>query len=273
MSDNDFSLAGEASSASTTFSKYFSSFGKLRIKQILQKNDNGVWSVIDNVEYATLPDYNKDAPKGTPYRNVRLTFDLDHAKELALEAGRPADKAFDYRTRSMSVGDKDHEQFLEALESLRGKPFTSARTDKARRKGEIAEAMQKLQGQWVESEDRPQLYWDKDLKRVAKKEKEAGGGTYWTTFFPVATYKSREDVVAAIRARYNKGASNGTTATTPTAIPVVYERPDNESEKGWPRTMATIQKRLKRGDEAQAIADDLEIELQYVTQFSVGVPE
>lgn len=267
MSDNDFSLVGAASSEATT-TQYFSSFGKVRIEQKFQKWEGGSPVDISRDDYMSLPHSRKEAGQGGTYAQIKLIINLDEAAEIAVESGQPADKAFGYK-REIVVNSPDYNNnLLAALEELRGKPWSKGKDKKS---AEVAEALTALQGQYVESLDVPQLKWDATANKLVKAEKEPGSGTYWSSFYPVRVFKNRDEVVAARKARYSKGASNGSTAaTTPTATPV-YERPDSESEKGWPRTMATIQKRLKRGDEAQAIADDLEIELRYVEQF-IAVP-
>lgn len=270
MSDNDFSLVGAASSEGAT-TQYFSSFGKVRIEQKFQKWSGGAPVDIGRDEYVSLPHSRKEAGQGGDYAQIKLIIHLDEAAEIAVESGQPADKAFRYK-REIVVNSPDYNNnLLPALEELRGKPWSKGKDKKA---AEVAEALSALQGQYVESLDVPQLKWDATANKLVKAEKEAGSGTYWSSFYPVRTFKNRAECVAARKARYNKGASNGS-SSAPVATPAPepeMTRPDSETPTAWKRAIPKIEARLKAKESVESIAADYEVDLGYIEQFVTGVP-
>lgn len=270
MSNDMAGLIGGASTSGESGTQYFSSFGRVRREYKFQKNDAGKFSEMSREEYIAGPKSRKEAESRglTWYGQIKAIIHLDEAADIAIESGQPADKAFGYK-REIVVGSPDwNNNVIPALEELRGKPYSKGKDKRAQ---EIQADWDALEGVYVESLDVPQLRWDNVEKKIVKAEKEAGSGTYWSSFYPVRTFKNRAECVAARKVRYSKGAANGGAPVAAPAPKRDYERPESETEKGWPRTMATIQKRLARGDDPQAIADDLEIELRYVEQF-VAVP-
>lgn len=265
MSDMDFSLVGTASSESTG-QRYFSSFGRVKITQQFKKWENGAVSEITKEQYIALPKSRKEA-NGGPYGVIGLVITLEEAREIALEAGKPENQAFDYTVR-MDVGGVDYNNnLIPALEELRRKPFSKGKEKRAQ---EIAEALSGLQGLYVESLDVPQMKWDSATSSVVKAEKEAGSGRYWRSFYPVTTFKNRAECVAACAAKAqgkSTPTSNGTSAAPAPVNQVI--QPDNFTPEEWQRAIKTIHRRLGRGNAVEDIAADLEIDPKYVSQFAI----
>lgn len=273
MSDNSMAgLIGGASTSGESGTQYFSSFGRVRREYKFQKNDAGKFSEISREEYIAGPKSRKEAESRglTWYGQIRAIIHLDEAADIAIESGQPADKAFGYK-REIVVGSPDwNNNVIPALEELRGKPYSKG---KDKRAAEIQADWDALEGVYVESLDVPQLRWDNVEKKIVKAEKEAGSGTYWSSFYPVRTFKNRAECVAARKARYNRGASNGSSA--PVAIPATepeMTRPDSEKPVAWARAIPKIKARLKDGEAVDAIANDYEIDPGYIEQFVTGVP-